>query len=141
MAYVGKINQQDLAEYIIPAYDNYFNLSYDIGDAKEILKNFIVKFCKTQKHQTPPTNRDKYIFTLHEQHGFTMSIRNDPSILYLFDVKSGSVYVSEDITKIIVDNDLETEYVIPFDDLLDQAMCGAAPIILHHIADNDVYII
>ena len=60
MSYVGKLDQNDLIDHIIPSYDNFDNMDYDITIAKTILKDFIVKYCATQSVPTPPTDIQNY---------------------------------------------------------------------------------
>lgn len=95
MSFAGKIEQSDLIEHIIPAYHNFDDRTYDIGAAKRVLKNFIVSYCKTQNHPSPSTNVDLYGMNICCENGLSMRPRNNKNILYIFCVKTGSVFVSE----------------------------------------------
>lgn len=95
MSYVGKLEQKDLKDHIIPAYDNFDNMDYDITIAKTILKDFIVKYCATQSVPSPPNDIQKYNMSTYGINGMYVKIKENENIMYLFDIETGNTYVSE----------------------------------------------
>lgn len=97
MTCAGKLEQCDLTDYIIPAYSNFHDMSYDISDAKEVLKNFIVKYCKTDRQQNFPDDTEFYRISVIEDNGMIVTIKGNQRITFLVDIKTGKVYVAEHI--------------------------------------------
>jgi hypothetical protein len=97
MAYAGKIEQCDLEEYIKPAYDNFEDLSYDISNAKNIIKNFIVNYCKTKRHPNPPDDVNMYKMSVYSNYGIALELKGNRRVTYLINGSNGSVYVAEHV--------------------------------------------
>lgn len=95
--YAGKIEEQVIAKYIRPAYDNFDDMSYDVSNAKNIIKDFIVKYCKTERQPNPPDDINMYKMSIYDDYGIVMEIKGYRMITYLIDASSGDVYVAEHI--------------------------------------------
>jgi hypothetical protein len=95
MSYVGKLAQNDLVNFIIPAYENFKNMSYDVSCAKTILKDFIVQYCATHSVPCPPNNISGYNMNTYGIGGLSMTPKHNNLIKYLFSVKTGETYVVE----------------------------------------------
>jgi hypothetical protein len=95
MAYAGKLEQADLIDYIIPTYQNFDDMSYDISRAKTILKKFIRKYCKTTTIPTPSNENNDYALRLCGINGIYMYHKNNKFIKYMFCIKTDKVYVAE----------------------------------------------
>jgi hypothetical protein len=97
MAYAGKIEECDLNEHIKPAYDNFEDLSYDISNAKNIIKNFIVNYCKTKRHPNPPDDVNMYKMSVYSNYGIALELKGNQRVTYLINGSNGSVYVAEHV--------------------------------------------
>ncbi len=95
MSYVGKLAQNDVVNFIMPAYENFQNMSYDVSYAKTILKDFIVKYCKTRSVPHPKDNINAYKMNMYGIGGLSMTPKDNNLIKYLFSVKTGEAYVVE----------------------------------------------
>lgn len=98
MTCAGKLEQSDLTEYIIPAYNNFSDTDFDVSDAMEILKNFIVRYCKTDRQQTFPDDIYSYIVEVIDDNGLIVTINGNEHISFLVDIKTGKIYVAEHIS-------------------------------------------
>ena len=83
-------------EYIKPAYDNFDNLSYDISNAKKIIKDFIVSYCKTQRYSNPPDDFNMYKISVFNN-ALEITIKGNQRITYLINYTTGDVYVAEHV--------------------------------------------
>ncbi len=96
MAYAGKFEESELSEYIKPAYDNFDDLSYNISNAKKIIKDFIVSYCKTQRYSNPPNDFNMYKMSLFNN-ALEVTIKGNKRITYLINCTTGDVYVAEHV--------------------------------------------
>jgi hypothetical protein len=97
MAYAGTIEHSDLTKFIIPAYDNFDDLSYDLSTAINIIKDFIVTYCKTERYPDPPCDTAKYNMSVYGNYGIVFEVKGYQCITYLINGATGDVYVAEHV--------------------------------------------
>jgi hypothetical protein len=97
MSYAGKINQADLDQHLIPAYDNFKDLSFDISIAKNIIIQFICSYCKTMRHHDHPSDPHMYNLSICDNYGFILEIIGNKHITFLINALNGAVYVAEHV--------------------------------------------
>jgi hypothetical protein len=96
MTYAGTI-QSNILNEIREAYDNFDDDDFDLAPAKTIIKDFLVKHCRTVRHPQPEDDIREYKMSVYRDYGIVIELRNDGTISYLIDGNSGAVYVAEHV--------------------------------------------
>ena len=93
MICIGRLDRKQLKEIIIPAYQNYRHIEYDLCNAKRTLIDFLL-LNYSDPNKTFPVDPNLYKLNICGDKRFKLENNDIKDVLFTISVKSGKVYVS-----------------------------------------------
>jgi hypothetical protein len=95
MTLAGTIASNLQIKLLQKCHERFMNFSYNVTPGKKVMAMFISTNCRTTTVRRPPSEASLYTLNHAGEDGLMMRIKGNPHIVYLFNVRTGNVYVLE----------------------------------------------
>ena len=90
----GKVSEQ-IRQLINTTHEEYYNDDHDFKTTKTSMAEFINENCKTVTNPDISVNPDEYSLIKAGSEGLYLTLRNNNTTGYLFNIVNGDVYIIE----------------------------------------------